>query len=176
MASLRCWGDAVTPQDIAHRLIRNNMSQIGQCSDDPVIAPAGILTSHADDELTHLTPESRPPRIGTVAGTVKLLSDESAIPGKNGVGLSHPRNSPQRFAAEPFSDLRQGRPLRIGKPQSNWQMGSQDLILRSQILVLEQQFLIHQSCYIGQQPCPVVVFHADCPSSQIVHSHAGGIF
>src|SRR4030095_205716 len=116
LAPLRCWRDAVTAQDIAHRLIGNNIAQIGQCADNAVIAPAGILASHADDELSHLTPDSRPLRIRAVLGTVKLLSDEPAIPGEDGVGLSHPRDLLQRFAAEPFSDLREARTLPIGKP------------------------------------------------------------
>src|SRR5215212_7245847 len=98
-----CWGDAVMAQNITHRLIGNNMAQVGQCSDDPVIAPAGILASHADDQLSHLTPDSRPPRIGAVLGTIELQSDEPAIPGEDGFGLSHPCDSLQRFAAEPFS-------------------------------------------------------------------------
>src|SRR4030095_3291949 len=107
LAPLRCWRDAVTAQDIAHRLIGNNMAQIGQCADDPVIAPAGILASHADDELSHLTPDSRPPRVGAALGTIKLLSDEPAIASEDGVGLSHPRDLLHRFAAAPFCDLPQ---------------------------------------------------------------------
>src|SRR5919106_4623072 len=50
------------------------------------------------------------------------------------------------------------------------------LTRRTQILVLEQQFLIHQSRYIGQQTCPVGLLHPDRPSSQILRSHAVGLF
>jgi hypothetical protein len=74
---------------------------------------APVLASHADDELSNLSPDSRPPRIGAVLGAVKLLSDEPLIPRKDGVGLSHPRDLLQRFATEPPTDLGQGRPLRI---------------------------------------------------------------
>jgi len=74
----------------------------------------------------------------------------------------------QRFPAEPFTNLRQSRSLRISKPQSSWQMRSQHLILRRPVLVLKQQLLIDQTRYVGQQTCPVVVLHANCPSSQVL--------
>jgi len=141
-APLRRWCDAVTTKDIAHRLIGNDMAQIRQCSDDPVVPPAGVLPSHADDEVSDFTPESRPPRIATVFGTIEFLSYQSPIPRQNGVGLGYTCDSFQGFAAEPLADLRQRRPLRIGEPQSSWQMCSQDPVLRRQTLILQQQFLI----------------------------------
>jgi hypothetical protein len=75
-------------------LIGDNVTQIGQCADDPVIAPAGVLTSHPDDQLSNFAPDPRPPWIGAMLGTVELLSDEPAIPRENGVGLGDTRDSP----------------------------------------------------------------------------------
>src|SRR5687767_9373860 len=46
-------------------------------------------------------------------------------------------------------------------------MCSEDPVLRRQVLVLQQQLLIDEPCYIRQQTRPVIVFHADRPSSQV---------
>jgi hypothetical protein len=35
---LRRWRDVVPPQDVAHRSIRDSMTQIGQCTHDAVIS------------------------------------------------------------------------------------------------------------------------------------------
>ena len=103
-ARLRRWRDAITAQDIPHSLVGDNVTQIGQCAYDPVIAPAKIFASHANDEVGHLTPDLGPPWIGSVLGTIELLSDKPAVPGKNSVGLGD-GNLPQRFPAEPFADF-----------------------------------------------------------------------
>src|SRR6266446_1628056 len=43
-------GDAVPTQYVFHRLIRQPMTQVGQRTDDPVIAPAGVLPRHSDHQ------------------------------------------------------------------------------------------------------------------------------
>jgi hypothetical protein len=103
LAMDRC--DAVTLEDIAHRLIRNNMAKIGQCSDDPIIAPAGILSSHADDKVSHLPPEPRPSRIRPVLRTIELLSDEPAVPGEDRIRFGDARHFFQRLSAEASADF-----------------------------------------------------------------------
>ena len=82
------------------------MAQICQCPDDPVIVPARILASHVNDQLGDITPDPRPLRIRPMLRTIELLSDEPAIPGENRIEFGDPRHFFQRFAAEPFADLR----------------------------------------------------------------------
>ena len=45
-------------------------------------------------------------------GTVKLLGDQSPIPGQNSVGFGNLRDIPERFTAKALSDFGQGDPFR----------------------------------------------------------------
>ena len=50
LASLGCRLDAVSAKDIAHRLIGNEVAEIGERSDDAVVSPTGVLSGEADNE------------------------------------------------------------------------------------------------------------------------------
>jgi|SRR5450759_1801241 hypothetical protein len=50
LAPLRCRQDSVSAQDVAHRLIGNEVAEIGQGSDDAVVSPTGVLSGKADDQ------------------------------------------------------------------------------------------------------------------------------
>jgi len=63
------------------------MTKVGQRTDDAVVAPAGVLTSHPDHKCLHLAREWRTPRVGTSSGTAKLLSNQPPVPSKNGFGF-----------------------------------------------------------------------------------------
>ena len=54
LAPLRRRPDAMPAQDIADRLVGHRMSQVGQCSYNPVITPAGILASQANHQILDL--------------------------------------------------------------------------------------------------------------------------
>jgi hypothetical protein len=60
----------------------------------------------------------RTPWILPVFGAVKLLGEQSPIPGQNGVGFGNASDIPERFAAKALSDFGQGDPFRVGKAQS----------------------------------------------------------
>ena len=94
-------------KDVAHRLVANLMTKVGQRTDDAVVAPAGVLTSHPDHEGLHLAREWRTPRVGTSSGTVKLLSNQSSVPSKNGFRFGHEGDLLEPFAAEPPPNLRE---------------------------------------------------------------------
>ena len=105
-------------QNIPYCLIRHLMTQVGEGTDDPVIAPAGILSRHPDHQSFHFRRDRRATWILPVFRAVELLGHEPSIPGQDRVRLRDAGHLPQRLAAEPFSDLGQSCPLRIGKPQS----------------------------------------------------------
>src|SRR5271168_3919426 len=50
LAPLGSWSDAVTPKYVSYRLIGQLMAQVGQGTVDAIIASAGILRRHADNE------------------------------------------------------------------------------------------------------------------------------
>ena len=51
LGSLRCGRDAVSAEDVAHRLIANGMTEIGQGSRDSVVSPAGIFPRHSNNQF-----------------------------------------------------------------------------------------------------------------------------
>jgi hypothetical protein len=83
----RCFQSPFPRQGLAPFLSRCRIL-LRSLSHNAVIAPAGVLASHSDDQVSNFTLDSRPPRIAPVLETVKLLSDEPAIPSQNGIGLS----------------------------------------------------------------------------------------
>jgi len=89
----------------AYRLIRDTVPEVGQRADDPIVAPAGILSGHRDDQPDDLLLDRRPARVATVFRAVELLGDQSAIPGEDSVGFGYPSNLAESVAAQPFADF-----------------------------------------------------------------------
>ena len=53
---------AASRQNIADRLIRNLVAEIGQCPSDAVIAPGPVLLGHANDQVLDVFADTRPAR------------------------------------------------------------------------------------------------------------------
>ncbi len=62
LGSLRCGRDAVSAEDVSHRLIANVMTEIGQGSRDSVISPAGIFPRHPDNQFDDFVRDRRATR------------------------------------------------------------------------------------------------------------------
>ena len=71
-------------QDILDRVRRNDVTEIGECALDSVIAPGDILPRHASHQIGDLLRNARstPP----LPGIGPLLGDEIAVPGKQRIG------------------------------------------------------------------------------------------
>jgi hypothetical protein len=82
LAALRRRSDAVTAKDVAYRLIGNNLTEVGQCSDNPIVTSTRVLSRHLDHQLHALALPWRPTWIRALSGTIELLSDQPAVPGK----------------------------------------------------------------------------------------------
>ena len=48
----RC--DVVSAQDVAHSLVGNRMTQVGQRADDAIVTPTGVLAGEANDQFLYL--------------------------------------------------------------------------------------------------------------------------
>jgi hypothetical protein len=101
-------------QNISHSLIRNDITEIGQRTDDPVVTPAGIFLRHLHDQSFQLGFDARPARVAAVFGSIKLLSNELPVPSQNGVRLGHAGHLGQCFSAESLANLGESGSLRIG--------------------------------------------------------------
>jgi|SRR5258705_4412878 hypothetical protein len=87
--------------------------------------------------------------------SVKLLRNQSPIPGEKGIRPGNARDILQGFAAESFSDFGQGGSLRIRQPEPRRQVRSEDAILGREVFVAQQQLLIDEARDKGQKACPV---------------------
>jgi hypothetical protein len=85
-------------QDIADSLVGHRMSQVGQCSYNPVITPAGVLASQANHQILDLWTGARPAGRAALLGAIEFLSHQASIPGENGIGFGETRNLLQAFA------------------------------------------------------------------------------
>jgi len=54
-------GNAVTLEDIAHRLVADRIAQVEQSTHNPVIAPRAVLPGHLHDEAFKLLVNARTP-------------------------------------------------------------------------------------------------------------------
>ena len=106
-----CRWDAVPAQDVTHGLIRNNVTEVGQGSDDPVITPAGVLSRHLDNQFLDLALNWRPTWIRTLFGTIELLSDELAVPRKDRVRFGHAGDLCQSSTAQSLANFGECGPL-----------------------------------------------------------------
>src|SRR5450830_179240 len=78
--ALRRGRQTVTAQNIADRLIRYLMPQIGQRPHDPIIAPGPILLGHANNQLLNFSVDPWPARGSTCPRSIELAGDEPSVP------------------------------------------------------------------------------------------------
>ena len=133
-----CRRNPVPAQDVSHRLIGDRMAQIGQCSDDAVVSPAGVLSGEADDERFQVGRDTRAAGRSTEFGAVELAGNEAAVPGEDGIGFGDKGDLLEGTTTEPLADLSESGSLGIGKAHSGWKLRSQDAILSCEVFILEQ--------------------------------------
>ncbi len=92
-------------QNVSDRLIGQEVTQIGQCSDDAIISPARILTRHSHHQSFHVRLNGGAAWILSVFRTIGLLGDGPSIPGQDGVGVGHAGHLSERFASHTPPDL-----------------------------------------------------------------------
>jgi hypothetical protein len=155
LASLGRWRHAVAAQDIANGLVGDNLPQIGQRSDNAIITPAGVLSRQANDETLQLGIDPRPPDGGPLFGTVKLLSDQLAVPSQDSIRLGDRGDSLERFAAQTLADFRERGPLSIIEPEARGEMRLQNPVLRSEVFVPKHQLLIDEAGDVGPERSPL---------------------
>jgi hypothetical protein len=135
LTPFRCGRDSMPSENVSNRLIGNAMTEVGQCSGDPVITPARILFGHLYDQTDNLSGNRWPTKTLAMLGTIELPGDEPAVPGENSFRPGDHGDFGQRFAAPTLADFGQRGPLRIAKVQTIRQVCSQDSVLGDQVLV-----------------------------------------
>jgi len=113
LAAFRCRPHPVPAENVADGLIRHVVSDVGQGSRDPVVAPGRVLAGEADDQLFGLTGDPRPTGLWSALGPIELRGNQSAVPAQDGIGFSRALDLGQRFASHSLADLGQSGALRI---------------------------------------------------------------
>src|SRR3982750_2172785 len=109
--------DPMPAQNIADRLVGDVMTEIGERSGDPVVAPAGVLTPHLHNQAFYLRVNLRPPRVGPVLRAIELLRDQLAEPAEDSLRLCDLGDFRQTLSAESLPDLGQSGAFRIREPK-----------------------------------------------------------
>jgi hypothetical protein len=164
LASFGRRSDPVSTKDVAHRLIGDGMTEIGQRSDDAVVSPTGVLSGEADNKRLHLGRDGGPAWSSAAFGAVELVGNEAAVPGEDGIGFGDTGDLLERSATEPLADLSKGGSFGIGKAHTGWKVLSQYPIFGDQVFILEQESWIDQPGDVRQQLSPFVVWHEKHPS------------
>src|SRR5438876_697173 len=102
----------MTTENVADCLVRNVVSDVGQCSGDPVVAPAWVLASESDYEVLRLRSDWRPTGIRPVLGAIELGGNELAIPAQDRARLGDAGDLGEGFASHSLADF--GRVRRSG--------------------------------------------------------------
>jgi hypothetical protein len=79
----------VTPENVSDRLVGNGIAEIRKRSDDSVVAPAGVLFRHPDNEFHDFSGKWRTAGAFALLRSIKLLGDESTVPGENRLRLGN---------------------------------------------------------------------------------------
>jgi hypothetical protein len=81
------------------------VTEIGQRTADPIVAPGGVLLGRTDDQRLDRRISARPPRIGATLRAIELAGDETTIPGQDGVWLGNAGHLHELFSAKAFGDF-----------------------------------------------------------------------
>jgi hypothetical protein len=114
------------------------VAKIGQGAHDPVIAPAGILPSHADNQLLDVVVYLRSANLSTCLGTIELLGHQFPVPTEDRVRLCGIRHVLKRFPTEPVTNLGERLFLGVGKQQATVNLLPENAVFGNQILIAKQ--------------------------------------
>ena len=91
-------------ENISDGLMREVVTEVGQCACNPIVTPAGVLAGHVDDEILDDGISAWAARMLTTFGTVELVGDQTTIPGQNGLWSGNAGDLRQIFPAKALGD------------------------------------------------------------------------
>src|SRR5215470_12737467 len=142
LLALGGWEDAVALQNVAHRLVTNSVAQMLQGTDDPIVTPGAILLCHVDNQGFQLSVNSGTAWRLPLWRTIKLLSNQFAMPGEDSVRCDNLRYFRQGLLPQLLTDCGKRLAFAICQPHTPRDLVAQDAIFRDEIFIAQQQFLI----------------------------------
>src|SRR6266571_8486152 len=155
LLALRRGWEAVTLENVAHRLIAERIAEIGQGTHDAVIAPRAVLPGHPHHQVFNLWVNAGTAGRWTGLGTITLRSSKLAIPGEDRVCLSHCRNLFKRLPAQVLANRSKLFAIAVREQQAPSDLLTEEAILRQQILIAQPELLVESIGDRTQQFFPV---------------------
>jgi hypothetical protein len=134
-----CGWQTVPSQNIANRLIRNHIPEIGHGARDPVVAPVPVLARYANDQLLHLALEPRSAGTLTTLRAREFTGDQLAVPGQDRGRPGDGCDLGENLATQ--ARLISPSVARLGVRESAYQLVFQDAVFGGQIFVSGQELL-----------------------------------
>lgn len=136
LLALRSREDAMTLEDIPHRLVTNRVAQVLQGALNAIIAPRAVFAGHAQHQrfnfLIHTGTANRLRRFRNRHG----LAGELTVPGENRVRLGHGGNLGQGFLAQLGADFSEFFAFTVGELHPTVDLVTQNAILCCQIIIV----------------------------------------
>src|SRR2546421_13020699 len=110
--SFRRWLDAVPFQNVPDRVVCQIVTQVGQCSLYPSIAPGAILLSHADSQSSNFLARWMPTGSSTRIPSV-VFGNQFSVPRQQSFRRGDGRHLPQHLSPKLFGFRRQSPSLVI---------------------------------------------------------------
>lgn len=107
--------EVVAPQNVAYRLIRDRVPEVGQHPRDSVIAPVRIVLSHAQNQWFNFVASVRSASVSANLGPIERLDNELPVPAENRLRLGGVSHVHQCLEAEPITDFGECLFLRVGQ-------------------------------------------------------------
>ncbi len=134
----------MTFEDIAHGLVTDGVPEVGEGSDNPVIAPGAILARHAHHQgLYFLVNGGAADRLAWL-GALILLSDELVVPGEDGVRFGNSRELCQHLFAELLANPCQCFAIAVSQWHATVDLLAEEAVLSGQVLIAQPEFLVHR--------------------------------
>src|SRR5256885_12710552 len=127
--------EAMALEDVPHGLVTHGVSEIGQCSHNPIIAPRTIFLGYADNQGLQLCSNLRTSKGLALLGAIELLGHQLAVPGEDRVGCDDACDLRQRLLAQLLANLGQNLALTIAQVYPACDLEAQHAVFSPSILV-----------------------------------------
>src|SRR5262249_43361752 len=138
------WWNAMLLEDIAHALVAERVSQVGQCSHNTVIAPGAVLAGHPHHQGFDLFGDARTANGLVELGTITLLGRACAVPSQDSVGLSHRRHLVQSLFAELLAKLGEYVAIAVREVHTTANLLAEQAILGEQVCIAQPDLFVNR--------------------------------
>jgi hypothetical protein len=157
LLALGSWREATALEDVADRLIANEIAKIFYSSDNAVIAPRAVLTGQPHHQGFEFLVNPRTANGPVWLGGVTLLIDACAVPGENRVRRGNRRDLCQDFLAQFSPYLGERSAVAVGERHTPVDLLAEQAILGDQVRIAQPELFVYRC---GDRPQQLLPVHA----------------